>query len=442
MASRRSGAPVNPVLTTRPNSARSCAVSTTCPAGVPSACWAMIRRIGRPRGPTVRTSHAVSNTWAGWFHCDLAARRYFDKGYLTTAEADTLSSLPQRLRPLLDAAQPRLLHNGDIMHNGNLIVDPLTRRIVAVIDFADSMVGDPRWELAWMDYYFSQDPTAIKPFDTDRFRAAYGTDHNPDDPLGRFYLLAILLFEKLLFFDPASPRGRWAVGLSRPSWTGSLDRNRLASHRLNPEETMFDKVDYERIAKIIKELRPLDEYQAYYVKDTVQCERIGPLVPPIAVILRNAPCSCRCVLDVGCGNGHTLLDNAEVFGGGVGLDDSEYMLATAAAAKKARGIRSVEFTYGKAIALPFDSALFDLVFSQRGPLGHHDGTLAEALRVLRPGGIIFVETGGGFGTLQTERARFEGQGVEIQLAATFAEKLVFRDCCEFFRHYCVKAGSP
>jgi len=70
-------------------------------------------------------------------------------------------------------------------------------------------------------------------------------------------------------------------------------------------------------------------------------------------------------------------------------------------------------------------------------LGHHDGTLAEALRVLRQGGLILVEPGGGFSTLQTEKARFEKQGVEIQVAATFTEKLVFPDCYEFFRHYCV-----
>jgi hypothetical protein len=44
-----------------------------------------------------------------------------------------------------------------------------------------------------------------------RFRAAYGTTHDPHDPLGRFYLATILLFEKLLFYDPASPRGRWAI---------------------------------------------------------------------------------------------------------------------------------------------------------------------------------------------------------------------------------------
>jgi len=90
-------------------------------------------------------------------------------------------------------------------------------------------------------------------------------------------------------------------------------------------------IDYERIAEVIEELRPLDAYQAYYVKDTVQLERIGPLVPPIEDILRSAFRSCRRVLDVGAGDGHTLLDNAELFEWGVGVDDSEHMLGTASA---------------------------------------------------------------------------------------------------------------
>ena len=195
--------------------------------------------------------------------------------------------------------------------------------------------------------------------------------------------------------------------------------------------------DYGRIGKIIKELQPLDEYQAYYLKDTIPCKRIGPLVPPIPGILRNTFRGCRRVLDVGCGNGHTLLDYADVFESGVGVDDGEYMLASARSSKADRDIRNVEFAHGKAISLPFQNASFDFVFSERGPLGHHDGTLAEALRVLPKGGLIFVETGGNFDTLQVEKARFEGQGVEIQIAATFTEKLVFPDCYEFFRHYCV-----
>lgn len=196
-------------------------------------------------------------------------------------------------------------------------------------------------------------------------------------------------------------------------------------------------VDYDRITAIIEELRPLDEYQAYYVKDAAQCECVAPLMPPIPAILRNAFACSRRVLDVGCGNGHTLLDGADLLEWGVGLDESaDHMLAIASAQREARGIRNVEFRCGKAIALPFPGESFDLVFSERGPLGHHDGTLAEALRVLRRGGLILVETGGDFGTLQTERDRFERQGVEVQIAAAFVKTLVFPDCYEFFRYYC------
>ena len=151
----------------------------------------------------------TSDSWAGFFHCERAARRYFDKGYLSRPEADALASLPDHLGQELVAAEPRLLHMSDIMHNGNLIV--ADGRIVAIVDYVESMAGDPRWELAWFDYYFDRLPFGRAPFNMGRFRAAYGTDHDPDDPLGRFYLLCILVFEKLLWFDPGSARGRWAI---------------------------------------------------------------------------------------------------------------------------------------------------------------------------------------------------------------------------------------
>jgi len=153
----------------------------------------------------------VSTSWPEFFHCDEAAHRYLDRGYLDQHEADILSSLPDRLCGELSREKPRLLHMGDIMHSGNLIVGPTAGRIAAVIDYSESLAGDPRWELAWFDYYFEQFPFYGVDFDMDRFRAAYGTDHDSTDILGRFYLLAILVFEKLLFFDPHTPKGRWAI---------------------------------------------------------------------------------------------------------------------------------------------------------------------------------------------------------------------------------------
>jgi hypothetical protein len=153
----------------------------------------------------------VSDTWAGFFGCEWAARRYRDAGYLDSTEASLLASLPGRLGGKLNEAEPRLLHMGDIMHHGNVLVDS-RGRIAAIVDYVESTAGAPRWALAWFDYYFT--PSArepVAPFDLARFRAAYGTDHDPGDMVGRFYLVAVLVFEKLLFCDPGSPRGQWAI---------------------------------------------------------------------------------------------------------------------------------------------------------------------------------------------------------------------------------------
>ena len=166
--------------------------------------------------PAHRTSsshpdlRATSDSWLGFFDCEAAARRYLDRGYLDCREAVTLASLPERRQGAFPDLGARLLHMGDIMHHGNMLVGP-HGEILAVVDYVESTAGDPRWELAWVDYYFSIYPFDRRSFDMDRFRAAYGTDHDPDDEVGRFYLLAILLFEKLLFFSPQSARGRWAI---------------------------------------------------------------------------------------------------------------------------------------------------------------------------------------------------------------------------------------
>jgi len=166
----------------------------------------------------------TSRTWSGYFRFDLAAKRFRDKGYFDRHQADVLASLPDRLSGELDRAQPRLLHMGDIMHHGNMILHPHTGRILAVLDYVESMVGDPRWELAWMDYYFSQYPFNGALFDMARFRDGYGTDHDPDDPVGRFYLAAVLLFEKLLSAKPDEPPGRWAIETVKDVIERSADR--------------------------------------------------------------------------------------------------------------------------------------------------------------------------------------------------------------------------
>ncbi|MHB9107146.1 MAG: phosphotransferase family protein [Armatimonadota bacterium] len=153
----------------------------------------------------------VSPTWTGIFHCDRAAQRYLAMGYLNEWEASILAELPERLDGVLRDVPCRLLHGSEPMHHGNCLVGPRTRRISAVLDYVESMAGDPRWELAWFDYYFAQFPYADEPFNLQRFRDAYGDDYCADDPVARFYLAAILVFEKLLYFRQGEPRFQWAI---------------------------------------------------------------------------------------------------------------------------------------------------------------------------------------------------------------------------------------
>ena len=196
-------------------------------------------------------------------------------------------------------------------------------------------------------------------------------------------------------------------------------------------------IDYERVRDIVERFRKLDPYQAYYLKDESGYERVGHLVPDTRDVLRRSFAYSHRVLDVGCGDGRTLLDNADLFRHGTGIDESaDTMIAAAIRAKEARGIRNVDFQPAKAVNLPFADAMFHMVYTERGPLGHCDETLVEALRVLRPGGLIFVETPGSFKTLVLEKRRFEAHGVALQTLAVRKYTLVFPDFYALLQYRC------
>ena len=195
-------------------------------------------------------------------------------------------------------------------------------------------------------------------------------------------------------------------------------------------------IDYRLAWEIVDRFRRLVPYEAYYLKDEVEMDRVGPLVPETSDVLRRGFAQSSRVLDVGCGDGRTLLGNAALFNYAMGIDESDYVIARALRARDATGIRHVEFRQAKAVELPFADDAFDMVFSERGPLGHSDVTLKEALRVLEPGGLIFVETLGDYETLGVERRRSEKHGVRLQTLLARTSTLVFRDLYEFLKYQC------
>lgn len=101
------------------------------------------------------------------------------------------------------------------------------------------------------------------------------------------------------------------------------------------------------------------------------------------------------VLDIGSGPGLLACEMAAVVGsdGSVhGIDPSESMHAIAGGRRRREGSAPVTFGMGDANALPFTDASFDVVTSTQvyEYVADMPGALAEAYRVLRPGGRLLV----------------------------------------------------
>lgn len=97
-------------------------------------------------------------------------------------------------------------------------------------------------------------------------------------------------------------------------------------------------------------------------------------------------------LDVATAAGHTALVFAPHVAHVIASDITAEMLPVAAKQAKEKGITNISFEEADAEALPFDDARFDLVTCRIAPhhFPHIDRFLAEAVRVLRPSGIVAV----------------------------------------------------
>ncbi|MCY3801836.1 MAG: methyltransferase domain-containing protein [Chloroflexi bacterium] len=98
------------------------------------------------------------------------------------------------------------------------------------------------------------------------------------------------------------------------------------------------------------------------------------------------------VLDFGCGTGTISVGLAAAVAPGElhGVDMEESQVRLARCAAKAMGLDNAIFHVGDATDLPFDDGFFDVVHSHRVLIHIPDtrSALAEAKRVLKPGGII------------------------------------------------------
>jgi SAM-dependent methyltransferase len=216
------------------------------------------------------------------------------------------------------------------------------------------------------------------------------------------------------------------------------------------------KIDYERVREI------LAGTHTYYGKEDCRMERESVMVPNIGDFLQRAFAPGQRVLDIGCGNGKTLIKYAALFGEGVGIDNSEDHIHRANQNKEASGIQNVTFVNCPSFALPFENAYFDFAFSERGPLSGSSINIQSALRVLKPGGMIFAETPGHqnhkepdlvfhpesalksywqMDRVEEAKVVFERNGVDVRLVSSHLEKLCFPNIYEWVKYQCTLWGS-
>jgi ubiquinone/menaquinone biosynthesis C-methylase UbiE len=115
--------------------------------------------------------------------------------------------------------------------------------------------------------------------------------------------------------------------------------------------------------------------------------------PDLALLVQSAGLTGReCVIDLGCGPGHTAMACARKANRVIGIDVTPEMVVAAAALANQRSIDNCEFRVGNVEQLPFVSNTFDVVTSRVSAHHYSDvqKALSEAFRVLKPGGLMLV----------------------------------------------------
>jgi SAM-dependent methyltransferase len=122
-------------------------------------------------------------------------------------------------------------------------------------------------------------------------------------------------------------------------------------------------------------------------------ERVAVELEPVAAhVVRLAdPRPGEAVLDIACGTGNAALLAARAGASVTGLDLATRLLDVARERARTHGLEAT-FVVGDAQELPFENATFDVVISVFGVIfaPHAEQALAEALRVLSPGGRAFI----------------------------------------------------
>ena len=127
-----------------------------------------------------------------------------------------------------------------------------------------------------------------------------------------------------------------------------------------------------------------DEFAAWYERE--RHDGYHRMIDDLEVDLLSEHVQGRDVLEVGCGTGLILHRVAQGAKRAVGIDISQGMLEQAQR-------RGLEVAQADVLALPFEDASFDVVYSFKvlAHVADIDQALREMARVTRPGGKLFLE---------------------------------------------------
>lgn len=100
----------------------------------------------------------------------------------------------------------------------------------------------------------------------------------------------------------------------------------------------------------------------------------------------------ECVIDLGCGPGHTAMACARKASRVIGIDVTPEMVVAATALAAQRNLSNAEFRVGNVENLPFVTGSLDVVTSRVSAHHYSDigKALSEAFRVLKPGGVMLL----------------------------------------------------
>ena len=207
-------------------------------------------------------------------------------------------------------------------------------------------------------------------------------------------------------------------------------------------------LDRERVAEVLA--RP----HSFYGSGKTKWRIDSRLNPGTRTFIGSQFTSEMNVLDVGCGDGATLIENAGRFAHGTGIDpDPEHLHLAQAAAGNVANLTFHESTLGDFVATATADS-YDFVYTERGPFGYSPDTVGTALSLVKPGGLLFAEVigdlhhqevrevfgGARFNVLMSvadqTRVAFTRAGVDVRIAADVVSKRYYPDVYSWLEFQC------